>query len=97
MIVNRGGGTFSDEAAGRLQGLFAAHGVEADVRLVAPESLSDAFADAAAAHGLDAVIAAGGDGTVHEVGNGLLRAGRPGVVFGVWPVEIGRASCRERV
>jgi diacylglycerol kinase family enzyme len=31
------------------------------------------------------IIAAGGDGTVHEVANGVLCAGRTDVVFGVWP------------
>src|SRR5262249_49917185 len=39
----------------------------------------------AARSGLPAVAAAGGDGTVHEGANGVLRAGRPEVVLEVWP------------
>jgi diacylglycerol kinase (ATP) len=32
------------------------------------------------------VAAAGGDGTVHEVANGLLQAGRTGIRFGIIPI-----------
>jgi diacylglycerol kinase (ATP) len=41
-----------------------------------------------AAREYDTVIAAGGDGTVHEVANGLLRAGA-GAAFGVLPLGSG--------
>jgi diacylglycerol kinase family enzyme len=44
-----------------------------------------AAAEKAIAAGHTIVIAAGGDGTVHEVANGILSAGQPDIVFGVWP------------
>jgi YegS/Rv2252/BmrU family lipid kinase len=44
------------------------------------------LAEKAVASGYTTVIAAGGDGTVHEVANGLLRTGRKDVMLAVWPI-----------
>lgn len=40
----------------------------------------------ALADGRRRLIAAGGDGTVHEVANGILESGLMDVEFGVWPI-----------
>jgi diacylglycerol kinase (ATP) len=47
---------------------------------------AETLAFEAARSGFRIVAAAGGDGTVHEVANGLLRAARPEVAFAVLPI-----------
>lgn len=50
------------------------------------------IARAAAESGADVVVAAGGDGTIHEVANGILAAadsGRPAAALGVIPIGTG--------
>jgi YegS/Rv2252/BmrU family lipid kinase len=52
------------------------------------------LAEAAAREGFEAVVAAGGDGTVHEVINGILQADRPDVTFAVLPLGSGNDYAR---
>ena len=65
-------------------------GKRADLRPTAGPGDAEALAMRAAEEGFAVVAAAGGDGTVHEVANGLLRCGRSDVVFA--PIPAGSAN-----
>ena len=60
-------------------------GPEHDFRSTHCAGEAEMIAVKAIHEGFRKLIAAGGDGTVHEVANGILRAGIPDVVFSVWP------------
>jgi diacylglycerol kinase family enzyme len=84
LIVNEAAGR--GRAARRLNRVLRAWGDQAEVRRSRRPGHAEELAQAAAGQGFTTVAAAGGDGTVHEVANGVLWAGRPEVVFGVVPI-----------
>jgi diacylglycerol kinase family enzyme len=47
---------------------------------------AEELARTAANEGARVVVAVGGDGTAHDVANGLLASGRPDVIFSTWPL-----------
>lgn len=86
--------------AGRLQArveaAFHTAGITADVRRTAHPGHGTALVREADLAGYDGIIAAGGDGTLFEVINGLFaHAGRPDLPLGVLPVGTGNAFARE--
>jgi len=85
VIVNKGGGTSTgdDEEAARIKAAFEAQGVDADIRLTDPGDIVEAFRDAAAAAALDAVVAAGGDGTLSCAAGQLAGSNLP---LGILPL-----------
>jgi diacylglycerol kinase family enzyme len=75
-----------DRAKARLDALRQTLGTDAEFRPTQRAGHGDELAFAAAREGFDVVVAAGGDGTVHEVANGVLRADRPNTLFAVVPM-----------
>ncbi len=76
----------SGKAAQRLRRLRRVLGAGADFRPTAGRGHAAELARVAAEEGFPIVAAAGGDGTVHEVANGLLRSRRPDVTLAVLPL-----------
>jgi len=70
----------------RLDKLRSALGSRADFQATQGPGHAEELAFKAARDGFSVVAAAGGDGTVHEVANGILRAGKPEVALAVLPV-----------
>jgi diacylglycerol kinase family enzyme len=61
-------------------------GTEVEFRPTKEPGHAEELALEAARAGFPTVAAAGGDGTVHEVANGILRADNPAVAFAVFPL-----------
>jgi diacylglycerol kinase family enzyme len=76
----------SGRAAQQLRRLQRVLGPRADFRPTAERGHGEELAEEAARAGYPIVAAAGGDGTVHEVANGLLRSERPEVTLAVLPI-----------
>ena len=57
-----------------------------EFRAMTGPGAGEEMADKAVREGFRTIVAAGGDGTVHEVANGILNAGHPEVVLCVWPM-----------
>src|SRR6185436_7801947 len=85
VIVNKGGGTSrgDDEETAQIEAAFRAAGVDADVRPTESDDIFDALKEAAAAPGLDAVVAGGGDGTLSCAAGHLAGTSRP---LGILPL-----------
>lgn len=69
-----------------LDGLRQQSGQACEIRPTERPGHAEELAFAAAQEGVPIIAAAGGDGTVHEVANGILRAGNPNVIFQVIPI-----------
>jgi diacylglycerol kinase (ATP) len=71
-----------------VQAAFAAVGLTPDIVQTQKPVEGISLAETAVSEGYDAVVAAGGDGTLSEVANGLLRAAGDGptVPFGILPI-----------
>jgi diacylglycerol kinase family enzyme len=83
VIINRGGGSFGEDSAEKLQPLFEKNGIDAKILAVDPGELDRHCTEAAAAAGIDALVAAGGDGTISTAAAAVAGTEMP---LGVLPL-----------
>jgi YegS/Rv2252/BmrU family lipid kinase len=74
------------EKAGRLADRIREVAGDAEIRLSSMPGDAERIASEAAAEGYGSIVAAGGDGTVNEVVNGIVASGRGDVTLGILPV-----------
>lgn len=94
LIANPRAGTGTRDAAARTAALLDARGVATETAVTAGPGDATRVAADAALRGIGLVVAVGGDGTVHEVVNGLIDAAAPAAatsvpVLGVVPAGSG--------
>jgi diacylglycerol kinase (ATP) len=92
LIVNPAAGRGSaGKYAGDIRASLRALGIEADLSLTREPNEATVLAERAKHDGFDLVIAVGGDGTIHEIVNGMARAAAPGVAgtLGIIPFGSG--------
>jgi diacylglycerol kinase family enzyme len=82
VVVNSGGGS-AQGAEPRIREAFEGTGVELDIRLVEPGELDRHCAEVAEASGVDALVAAGGDGTISTAAGAVADTGFP---LGILPM-----------
>ncbi|HUF38690.1 MAG TPA: diacylglycerol kinase family protein [Anaerolineales bacterium] len=93
IVHNPVSGTFDPEHVRTVTAAhFDAHGIEYEVHTTAEGDPIPEIVRAAAARGFDRIAAAGGDGTVSAVANGLLHGE---VSLGIIPTGTGNAFARE--
>lgn len=74
------------EKAGRLAERIREVAADAEIRLSTMPGDAERLAAEAVSEGFETIVAAGGDGTVNEVVNGLVASGRKNVRLGILPV-----------
>ncbi len=75
--------------AKEIQALFREFGRECTVAYTRAPGHAESLAKRGALYGYDTIVAAGGDGTVNETVNGIMRAGTAGVRMGIIPIGRG--------
>ncbi len=85
VIINAGSGTGSDDEVltNDIWSLFAAHDIEADIKLAEDGKQLSAFAAEAAKSECEMIVAGGGDGTISAVAEEAIKAGK---TLGVLPL-----------
>ena len=83
VIMNRGGGSFADDKVEELRPLFERSGIDAKIVAVEPGELDRHCGEVAKEHGVDALVAAGGDGTIGTAAAAVAGSNMP---LGILPL-----------